>query len=75
MTTPKLLTHDQLRAALEPHIRKAKISLVAEQAGISHPSLSGWVNGRRALSDETLARVARAVGFEVLHGYLLRKIH
>ncbi|MGH7131006.1 MAG: helix-turn-helix domain-containing protein [Phycisphaerales bacterium] len=69
----KLLTHDQLRAQLEPHLRAATILKTARAAGIAQQSLSAWVNGRDQLSTETLARVAAAVGFKLTHGYRLTR--
>ena len=67
------LNHDQLRAKLDPMIRKYGITATSYHAGVHQPHLSAWMNGTRPLSDDALRRVGAALGLEISAGYEVKR--
>lgn len=63
------LTHDQLRARLDPLIRKYGITATSYHAGVHQPHLSAWLNGTRPLSDDALRRVGAVLDLDIRAGY------
>ncbi len=47
---------------------------IAEKIGIAQPSVVGWENGERAVSEETVAKVARALGHTDVEEFLCIEI-
>lgn len=43
---------------------------LADRVGVVQPSVVGWESGRRASSEETVSKAARALGFENVEAFL-----
>lgn len=67
------MTHDEVRDRLGPIITERTQTAVAAEASVPQSNLSAWLAGKRPLSDDALARVALACGYQLTHGYRLAR--
>lgn len=51
---------------------RAKLSqrALADRCSVSQPSVVGWESGERAVSEETLAKVGRALGHKTVEQFI-----